>query len=151
MTSMLSPGFERTLCLIKPNAVANNTYGAILETIQQHDLTITLVVRRTLTPAEAEDFYAEHRGKRFFHDLITGMCSGPLLVVMLDGQHAVSRLRTLMGPADLTQAAPDTLRARFATEGSTNSIHGSDSAHAAAREYAILFPPQQPPLLEQIA
>lgn len=151
MTSMLSPGFERTLCLIKPDAVANNTYGSILETIQQNDLTVTLVVRRTLTDTEAETFYAEHRGKPFFHSLVTFMSSGPLLIVMLDGQHAITRLRTLMGPSDLTQAAPETLRARFATGGPANAIHGSDSAHAVTREYAILFPDKVGHLLRQTA
>jgi len=150
MTSALSPAFERTICLIKPDAVAGDYYGEILEAIQQSELTVTLVVRRTLSTEEAEALYAEHRSKPFFTGLITFMCSGPLLVVILDWPHAIARLRTLMGPSDLTQAAPDTLRARFATGGSANAVHGSDSAHAAAREFAILFP-QEPQLLSQTA
>lgn len=150
MTSTLSPTFERTLCLIKPDAVANKSYGDILEAIQNSDLTVTLVVRRTLTPPEAESFYDEHRGKPFFHELITSICAGPLLIVMLDGLHAISRLRTLIGPSDLTHAAPDTLRARFASA-TSNAIHGADSAHAVAREYAILFPHQDRPALQHIA
>lgn len=141
MTSALSPVFERTVCLIKPDAMASNHYGPILEALQQHDLTVTLVLRRTLSIAEATAFYVEHRGKPFFPGLITFMCSGPVLIVILDGPNAIARLRAIIGPTDLTQAAPHTIRARFATPGGPgNAIHGSDSAHAAAREYTILFP-----------
>lgn len=150
MKSTLSPTFERTLCLIKPDAVANGSYGTIIEAIQNSDLTVTLVVRRTVTRSEAEAFYAEHRGKPVFHELITSICAGPILIVMLDGLQAISRLRALIGPSDLNHAAPDTLRARFASE-TSNAIHGADSAYAVTREYGILFPTQDGQALQHIA
>ncbi len=130
---------ERTLSIVKPDGVARNQIGEVLRRFEQAGLRIVAARMLQLTPAQAEGFYAVHRERPFFRDLCTYMCSGPVVVQVLEGEGAVARNRELMGATDPKQAAPGTIRADFATSIEENVVHGSDSAANAAREIAYFF------------
>lgn len=130
---------EQTLSIIKPDAVARNVIGEIYSRFEQAGLRIVAARMQCLSRAQAEGFYAEHKGRPFFPALIDFMTSGPVVVQVLEGENAVARNRELMGATNPRDAAPGTIRADFAESIDANAVHGSDSATSAAREIAYFF------------
>ena len=130
---------ERTLSIIKPDAVGNNHIGAIAARFEQAGLRIVAMRMRHLSRADAAGFYAEHEGRPFFEDLLKFMTSGPVVVQVLEGEDAVAAHRKLMGATDPKKADAGTIRADFATSIDANAVHGSDSSESAAREIAYFF------------
>ncbi len=130
----------RTLTIIKPDAVSAGKTGEILAAIEADGFRIRALRMVRLDRREAEGFYAAHAERPFFPSLVDFMCSGPSVAAVLERDDAVSRLRELMGPTDPKDAAPETLRARFATSIERNAVHGSDSPASAAIEVAYFFP-----------
>lgn len=131
---------ERTLSIIKPDAVAKNIIGKIYSRFETNGLKIVAAKMRHLSRAEAEGFYAVHRGKPFFNDLVEFMTSGPVMIQVLEGENAIAKNRELMGATDPKKAAPGTIRADFAESIDANAVHGSDSPETAAVEIAYFFP-----------
>ncbi|XP_056414176.1 nucleoside diphosphate kinase 7 [Hyla sarda] len=132
---------EKTLAMIKPDAVPN--MGSIIEAVLDSGFTITKAKMVLLTRAEAMDFYSEHQSKSFFNDLINFMTSGPIVAMEVIGDDAVSAWRKLLGPTNCSVArseSPQSIRARFGTDGTKNAAHGSDSIASAARELEFFFP-----------
>jgi len=134
---------ERTLSIVKPDAVAKNVIGEIYSRFERGGMTIVAAKMLHLTPARAEGFYAEHRGKPFFAPLIEFMTSGPIMVQVLEGTGAIARNRELMGATDPQQAAQGTIRRDFARDIDANAVHGSDSSESAKREIAYFFRPEE--------
>ena len=130
---------QRTLCLIKPDAVSRNLVGAVLQAIEAEGLEVCALRMIHFTRAQAEGFYAVHRERPFFESLTTYMCSGPLMACVLEGENAVARYRTLMGATNPADAVEGSLRKRFAQSLECNSVHGSDSPESATCEIAYLF------------
>jgi nucleoside-diphosphate kinase len=130
---------ERTLSIVKPDGVRKNLIGEVYRRFEQAGLTIIAVRMRHLTKTEAEGFYAVHRERPFYNDLVRYMTSGPVVVQVLEGEDAVARNRDIMGATDPKQAAKGTIRADLATSIEENVVHGSDSAQNAAREIAYFF------------
>lgn len=130
---------ERTLSIIKPDAVAKNAIGAIIARFEQAGLQVVAAKLRWLSAREAGDFYAVHRERPFFRDLVSFMTSGPVLVQVLQGQNAIQKNRDLMGATDPKKAAPGTIRADFASSIDANAVHGSDSPETARQEIAFFF------------
>jgi nucleoside-diphosphate kinase len=130
---------ERTFSIIKPDATARNLTGAINAMIEQSGLRIIAQKRLRITRAQAETFYAVHRSRPFFGELVDFMTSGPVVVQVLEGDGAVLRYRDLMGTTDPAKAAPGTIRKTHATSIGENSVHGSDSAETAAQEIGQFF------------
>ncbi|OCG03143.1 nucleoside-diphosphate kinase [Gilliamella sp. wkB112] len=130
---------ERTLSIIKPNAVKKHLIGAIETRITQAKFEIVALKMLKLSKTQAEGFYAEHQGKPFFDNLVKFMMSGPIVVQVLQAEHAISRYRDLMGATDPAKALTGTLRADFADSVKENAVHGSDSVESAAREIAYFF------------
>ncbi len=130
---------ERTLSIIKPDAVANNAIGDIIRRFEAAGLRIVAARMQQLSRAQAEGFYAEHRARGFFPDLVAFMTSGPVVVQVLEGDNAIARNRELMGATNPKEAAPGTIRADFATSIDANAVHGSDSPTSAAREISYFF------------
>ncbi|MDA8224360.1 MAG: nucleoside-diphosphate kinase [Betaproteobacteria bacterium] len=131
---------ERTLSIIKPDAVAKNVIGKIYQRFEDAGLRIIAARMIHLSRNEAEGFYAVHRERPFFKDLVDFMVSGPVMVQVLQGENAVLANRDLMGATDPKKAAPGTIRADFAESIDANAVHGSDSAENAAVEIAYFFP-----------
>lgn len=131
---------ERTLSIIKPDAVAKNVIGKILTRFENSGLKIVAAKLVQLSQAEAEGFYAVHRERPFFADLVKFMVSGPVFVQVLEGENAVLKNRELMGATDPKKADAGTIRADFAESIDANAVHGSDSAENAAIEIAYFFP-----------
>jgi nucleoside-diphosphate kinase len=130
---------DRTFAIIKPNSVAKNQIGRIVTMMEEDGLKIVHAKMKTLTKAEAEGFYAEHKERPFFGSLVKFMTSGPVLLMVLEGQGAVEKYRALMGATDPAKAAPQTIRKTFADSLEANSVHGSDSPTSAQREIAYFF------------
>jgi len=130
---------ERTLSIIKPDAVKKNVIGQILARFEKAGLRIVAARMMHLSRAEAEGFYAVHRSRPFFRDLVAFMTSGPVLVQVLEGDDAIARNRELMGATDPKKAASGTIRADFAESIDANAVHGSDSAENARTEVAYFF------------
>ena len=130
---------QRTLSIIKPDAVAKNATGAILQRFEQAGLYLIAARMKRLSRAEAEGFYALHRERPFFKALVEFMISGPVMIQVLEGDGAVLRNRELMGATDPKKAAPGTIRADFADSIDANAVHGSDSVENAAIEIAYFF------------
>ena len=130
---------QQTLSIIKPDAVANNHIGEIIARFEKNGLQPIKLVMKQLSQAEAEGFYAEHKERPFFGDLVSFMTSSPVVVMVLEGQDAVAKNRDLMGATDPQKAAPGTIRADFAKSIDANSVHGSDSLESAAREIGYFF------------
>lgn len=130
---------ERTLSILKPDAVAKNAAGAILARFEQAGLRIVAAKMKHLSRREAEGFYAVHRERSFFKALVEFMISGPVLIQVLEGEGAVVRNRDLMGATDPKKAAPGTIRADFADSIDANAVHGSDGADTARDEIAYFF------------
>lgn len=131
---------ERTLSIIKPDAVAKNLIGEIYSRFEKAGLQIVGAKMLHLDREQTEGFYAEHRGRPFFVDLVAFMTSGPVVVSVLEGENAVLAHRDLMGATNPQEAAPGTIRADFARTIDENAVHGSDSTASAARELNYFFP-----------
>jgi len=130
---------ERTFSIIKPDATARNITGAINEMIETAGLRIIAQRRLRITREQAETFYAVHRQRPFFGELVEFMMSGPVVVQVLEGENAIARYRDLMGATDPAKAAPGTIRKVHAKSIGENSVHGSDSAATASQEIAQFF------------
>ena len=131
---------ERTLSIIKPDAVKKNAIGQILARFEAAGLRVVAARMMFLSRAEAEGFYAVHRGRPFFNDLVEFMTSGPVLVQVLEGENAIARNRELMGATDPKKAAKGTIRADFADSIDANAVHGSDAPDTAKTEIGYFFP-----------
>ncbi len=134
---------SRTFSIIKPDATRRNLTGAINAALEEAGLSIVAQKRVRLTRKQAEEFYAVHRERPFFADLVTFMSSGPVVVQVLEGEDAVAHNRAVMGATDPAKAAPGTIRARFGESIEANSIHGSDSPETAAAEISFFFTPAE--------
>jgi nucleoside-diphosphate kinase len=130
---------ERTLTIIKPDAVAAGHMGDIIKIFEANDFKIVAARLVNLTKKEAEGFYAVHRGKPFFESLTMFMSSGPALAMVLEGEQVISRLREVMGATDPAKAAAGTIRQLYATNIEHNSVHGSDAPETAAYEIGYFF------------
>ena len=133
---------ERTLSIIKPDAVAKNVIGKIVSRFEAAGLKVAAAKLVHLSRAEAEQFYAVHKERPFFKDLVDFMISGPVFVQALEGDNAIAKNRDLMGATDPKKAAAGTIRADFAESIDANAVHGSDAAETAAVEIAFFFPGQ---------
>lgn len=131
---------ERTLSIIKPDAVAKNVIGKIVSRFEAAGLKIVAAKLVQLSQADAEQFYAVHKERPFFGDLVKFMISGPVFVQVLEGEDAVAKNRDLMGATDPKKAAPGTIRADFADSIDANAVHGSDAVETAKVEVAFFFP-----------
>jgi nucleoside-diphosphate kinase len=131
---------ERTLSIIKPDAVAKNVIGEIYSRFEKAGLKVAASKMKQLSRAEAEGFYAVHRERPFFNALVEFMISGPVMIQVLQGENAVLKNRELMGATNPKEAAPGTIRADFADSIDANAVHGSDSLENAAIEIAYFFP-----------
>ena len=134
---------ERTLSIIKPDAVAKNVIGQIYARFEGAGLKVVAARMIRLSRTEAEGFYAVHRGRPFFNDLVEFMISGPVMVQVLEGESAIQKNRDLMGATDPKKAAPGTIRKDFADSIDANAVHGSDAPETAAVEIAYFFPAHQ--------
>jgi nucleoside-diphosphate kinase len=134
---------ERTLSIIKPDAVAKNVIGAIYSRFENAGLHIIASKMTHLTRQQAEGFYAVHKERPFFNDLVNFMISGPVVIQVLEGENAVLLHRDIMGATNPKDAAPGTIRADFADSIDANAVHGSDSLDNAASEIAYFFEPSQ--------
>ena len=130
---------ERTLSIIKPDAVGINVIGKIISRFEENNLYLVAGKLVHLSDEMASGFYAEHEGKPFFNDLKKFMTSGPVFVQVLEGENAVQKNRDLMGSTNPKEAAPGTIRADFANSIDANAVHGSDSAESAKREIEYFF------------
>ena len=130
---------ERTLSIIKPDAVAKNAIGEIVARFEKAGLKIAAMQMKQLSQADAEGFYAEHKERPFFGDLVAFMTSGPVVVQVLEGENAIALNRELMGATNPQEAAEGTIRRDFAESIDANAVHGSDSASSAEREIAYFF------------
>ncbi|MCX7184049.1 MAG: nucleoside-diphosphate kinase [Nitrosospira sp.] len=131
---------ERTLSIIKPDAVAKNVVGQIYSRFESNGLRIIAARMLRLSQTEAEGFYAVHRSRPFFGDLVQFMISGPVMIQVLEGEDAIKKNRDLMGATDPKKAEKGTIRADFADSIDANAVHGSDAPEAAAVEIAYFFP-----------
>jgi nucleoside-diphosphate kinase len=131
---------ERTLCIVKPDAMKKRVLGKILTLIEAGGLTPVAARIVHLAPGDAERFYAVHRERKFFPDLVRFMSSGPVFVAVLEGGGAIARWRELMGPTDSTKAPKGTVRGDFGTDVEKNAAHGSDAPETARAEIGFFFP-----------
>ena len=134
---------ERTFSIIKPDAVAKNVIGGIYSRFEQAGLRIIAARMVHLSRTQAEGFYAVHKDRPFFKDLVNFMITGPVMMQVLEGENAVARHREIMGATDPQKAAPGTIRADFAKTVDENAVHGSDSAENAQSEIAYFFKPDE--------
>ena len=130
---------ERTLSIVKPDAVAKNVIGEIYDRFEKAGLKIVAARMKQLTVEDAQRFYAVHEGKPFYDDLVAFMTSGPVMIQVLEGENAIAKNRELMGATNPQQAAPGTIRADFARSIDANAVHGSDAPETAAYEIAVFF------------
>ena len=131
---------ERTFGIIKPDAVAKNAIGGVLDMIEQSGLRVVGLRLTRLGPAQAEGFYAVHKERPFFKSLVNFMTSGPVVVMALEGDNAIARYRELMGPTDSKKAPAGTIRQRYGTDIEKNAVHGSDGPDTARFELGYFFP-----------
>jgi len=131
---------QRTLSIIKPDAVKKNAIGQIIARFEKAGLRVAAARMKRLSRSEAEGFYAVHRERPFFKDLVEFMISGPVLVQVLEGKDAIAKNRELMGATDPKKAAKGSIRADFADSIDANAVHGSDAAETARSEIAYFFP-----------
>ncbi len=130
---------EMTFSIIKPNAVKKNNIGGIINKFEQAGLKIAAAKLTVISKAKCEEFYAEHKARPFFGELVTFMTSGPVMLMCLTGDNAIAKNREIMGATDPKKAAPGTIRAEFGDSVGENSVHGSDSPESAQRELALFF------------
>ncbi len=134
---------EYTLSIIKPDAVAKSVIGQIYSRFEQAGLTVVAAKMKQLTRQDAEGFYAVHKDRPFFNDLVAFMISGPVMIQALKGENAIAKHRDLMGATNPKDAAPGTIRADFADSIDANAVHGSDSSETATQEISYFFQPQE--------
>ncbi|KIA78154.1 Nucleoside diphosphate kinase 2 [Parachlamydia acanthamoebae] len=134
---------ERTLSIIKPDAVGNNHIGDIIARFEKAGIRIVAAKMKHLSQADAEGFYAVHKERPFFRDLVSFMTTGPVLIMVLEGDNAILKNREIMGATDPSKAAPGTIRADFAKTIDENAVHGSDGSETAAQEIAYFFKPEE--------
>lgn len=134
---------ERTLSIIKPDAVAKNVIGEIYTRFEKGGLRIIAAKMLCLTREQAGEFYAVHKERPFYNDLVEFMTSGPVMVQVLEGENAIARNREIMGATNPAEAAPGTIRADFATTVDENAVHGSDAPETARAEIAFFFTEQE--------
>jgi len=134
---------ERTLSIIKPDAVGKNVIGQIITRFEEAGLKVAAARMVHLSRQEAEGFYAVHKERPFFNDLVEFMISGPVFVQVLEGENAIAKNRELMGATNPQEAAAGTIRADFAESIDANAVHGSDAPETAAQEIAFFFPSSQ--------
>ncbi|MDD9827967.1 MAG: nucleoside-diphosphate kinase [Deltaproteobacteria bacterium] len=130
---------ERTLSIVKPDAVQRGATGEILQRFEAAGLSIIALKKLRMSEELARGFYAVHRERPFYSDLVKFMCSGPVVVSVLQGAEAIAKNRALMGPTDSTQAPPGTIRGDFGTDIEQNAVHGSDAPETARAEIAYFF------------
>lgn len=130
---------ERTLSIVKPDGVQKNLIGEVYRRLEQAGLRVVAARMLQLTQSQAEGFYAVHRERPFYRDLVRYMTSGPVMVQVLEGENAVARNREIMGATDPKKAAPGTIRADFAASIEQNVVHGSDAPETAAKEIGFFF------------
>ena len=130
---------ERTLSIVKPNAVAKGLTGKIVARFEEEGLVVRGMKRHQLSRAQAERFYEVHKARPFFESLCTFMCSGPVVVMCLEGENAIARNRDIMGATDPKKAAAGTIRALFGDDIEKNAVHGSDAADTARADVAFFF------------
>ena len=130
---------ERTLSIIKPDAVSKDVIGEIYTRFEQAGLKIIAASMKQLNRKQAEKFYSVHKGRPFFNDLVKFMTSGPVMIQVLEGENAIARNRQLMGATNPKEAAPGTIRADFAESIEANAVHGSDATETAEYEIACFF------------
>ncbi|MCL5260892.1 MAG: nucleoside-diphosphate kinase [Gammaproteobacteria bacterium] len=130
---------ERTLSIIKPDAVAKNVIGKIYERFEHAGLKVIAAKMQHLSQKQAEDFYAVHRGRPFYQDLVKFMTSGPVMIQVLEGENAILKNREIMGATDPKKAALGTIRADFASSIDANAVHGSDAPETAKFEISFFF------------
>ncbi len=130
---------ERTLSIVKPDAVAAGATGDILSRFEKAGLTIIALKKMRLTEAQAQGFYAVHKERPFFSDLVKFMTEGPIVVSALEGENAIAKNRELMGPTDSSQAEPGTIRGDHGSDIERNAVHGSDAPETARVEVAYFF------------
>jgi len=131
---------EKTLCIIKPDVVADKKQGAVLQQVLDSGLTVLAMEQRALSRREAEAFYAVHKQRPFFGELVDFMVSGPVVLVALQGNNAVARYRELIGATNPAQAAEGTIRKLYGKSIDSNAVHGSDSVENGQHETAFFFP-----------
>lgn len=131
---------ERTISIIKPDAVAKNVIGEIYSRFEKAGLKVVAARMEQLSREKAEGFYAVHKERPFFNDLVSFMISGPVMIQVLEGEDAITRNRDLMGATNPKDAAPGTIRADFAVSIDENAVHGSDGADTAKAEIEFFFP-----------
>jgi nucleoside-diphosphate kinase len=131
---------ERTLILVKPDAVRRNLIGDVISRIERKGLKVIAMDLRTIDRETAQAHYAEHEGKSFFADVVAFITSGPVVALVAEGERAVESFRALAGATDPVKALPGTIRGDYALEVARNMVHGSDSLEAAEREIKIFFP-----------
>ena len=134
---------ERTLSIVKPDAVAKNVIGEIYSRFEKAGLRVVAARMLHLTREQAEGFYAVHRERPFYADLVAFMTSGPVMVQVLECENAIARNREVMGATNPAKAAPGTIRADYATSVEENAVHGSDAPETAATEIAYFFRPEE--------
>lgn len=134
---------EQTFSIIKPNAMKKNAIGDIVSMFEANGLKIAAAKIQILSKAKAEEFYAEHKARPFFGELVSFMTSGPVMLMCLQGEGAVMKNREIMGATDPKKANPGTIRAKFGDNVGENAVHGSDSPESAARELALFFEKQE--------
>lgn len=133
---------EKTISIIKPDAVAKNVIGEIYSRFEKNGLKVVAAKMKQLSKEDAEGFYAVHKERSFFNDLVSFMTSGPVMIQVLEGENAVLKNRELMGATNPKEAAAGTIRADFAESIDANAVHGSDSLENAAIEIAYFFKPE---------
>lgn len=131
---------ERTLVLVKPDAVRRGLVGEVITRLERKGMTLVAISMRTLDRDIAEEHYAEHREKPFFGDLVAFITSGPLVAIVAEGPRVVEAWRTMMGVTDPVKSGPGSLRGDYALVTTENLVHGSDSAQSAVREVGLFFP-----------
>lgn len=134
---------EQTLSIVKPDAVGQNQIGNIIEYFERDGLSVVAMKMLHLTEAQAKNFYAVHKERPFYGELVEFMISGPIVVMVLEGNDAIARTRKIMGLTDPAKAAPGTIRADFATSIERNAVHGSDSLENASTEISFFFKPSE--------
>ncbi|WP_419418688.1 nucleoside-diphosphate kinase [Legionella sp. D16C41] len=134
---------EMTLSIIKPDAVKKSVIGEIYTRFEKAGLDIVAAKMQQLTREQAEGFYAVHKARPFFNDLVSFMISGPVMIQVLHGENAIAKNREIMGATNPKEAAPGTIRADFADSIDANAVHGSDGAETAAQEIAFFFEPHE--------
>jgi nucleoside-diphosphate kinase len=139
MANTATQTHEQTLSIIKPDAVGQNQIGNIIEYFERDGLSVVAAKMLHLTEDQAKKFYVVHKDRPFYQELVDFMISGPVLIMVLEGENAISRNRKIMGPTDPSKAPEGTIRADFATSIERNAIHGSDSKETAKEEVSFFF------------